>query len=673
MRSLRALMVLSLAALTAVTALASWYDRKLALRAAEDHVALSVGVMREQALNVLQIQELVLDQIGLRIAGLDWDAIGRSAALAAFLRETRERTGEISAIWLADPSGRIRASNGGSYADNVSVADRQAFRVHREGDDRTFIGAPHDGAFVLSRRWSSPAGDFDGVIAIEMPVAYFANFFRGLDEEGTHRAVLVRADGTVLAGDSSDAEPRRFPPGSELMRAISAGVQDRSWNPSPDGDAHFFEWRQLAPYGVYVAYAMNRSVALGSWYGRVAFYAFLAAGLWAGLCVIAYLSARRAAAEAALQQAQRMEAIGQLASGVAHDFNNLLTTVIGNLDRIALDERVPLRARRLADAALHAATRGASLTTQLLAFARRQPLNPSVVRVDRLVDAMLPLLRDAVGETVGVSCTSAPDLSTVRIDPGQFEAALLNLAFNARDAMPRGGLLRIEARDAILDAGEASRLAIARGDYVLIEVADTGIGMRADIAHRAFEPFFTTKEPGKGSGLGLSMVYGFARQSGGTAEVESRIGTGTTVRLYLPRSEPATRGGPVPSGPGPSAGRRFAILIVEDQEGVRDMIAESLAECGHEISTARAADEAVELLGRDARIDVLVTDIILPGAMTGADLVRKARVLVPELKVLAISGNADAETIEALSPEGCAFLRKPFRASDLVRAIEELV
>jgi two-component system, NtrC family, sensor kinase len=669
MRSLRSLVMLSFAALMALAALASWYDRQLALRAAEDHVALTVDILQEHALSVFETQALVLDQIALRSAGLSWDAIGHSTEFAAFLKATRDRMSPIASIWLADAAGRVRASTGlpppGEVAAAVNDAGARAGGIA--------IGQPRGGTFALSRPRPAPEGGSDGVIAIETSVEYFDTFFRGVDEKSLHRAVLVRADGTVLAADSRDSEPQRFAPTSELMRSIAEGVQSTGWNPTPGGGAHFFQWRQLASYPVYVAYAMDRQVALGSWYGRVVFYGLLAAGGWAAFCLIAYLAARRAAAEAALQQAQRMEAIGRLASGVAHDFNNLLTTVIGNVDRIALDLNATPRVRQLAGTALAAARRGASLTTQLLAFARRQPLNPSLVHVPELVAAMRPLIEDAIGERVTVSFAADADLPATRIDPGQFEAALLNLALNARDAMPQGGPLRIEARSASLDAAEAGRRALRPGDYVVIEIADTGVGMANEVASRAFEPFFSTKEAGKGSGLGLSMVYGFARQSGGTAEIESRPGSGTTVRLFIPRSDQAAPAVAPAAADTPSLARRVGVLVVEDQEGVRQLMADSLEECGHEVKTAGTADGAVEILRRDGGIRVLVTDIILPGGMTGEDLVRKARELTPDLRILTVSGNASEESIKALQSDGCAFLPKPFRPSDLTRAVDALL
>ena len=463
MRSSRTFMVFSFAGLAAVVALAGWYDRSVALHAAEDHVESTVSLLRQHALNVFQTQELVHEQIRLRVAGLDWEDISRSEELASFLRETRDRMSQISSIWLADTTGHVRASSGLPYPRSLTFENRDDFRAHREGDHGMLSANSISARFGLSWRRSSSTGEFDGVIGIEIGVEYFENFFRGLDTTGHQRAVLVRPDGTVLAASPGTGEPKRFPPASKLMQSIASGVQNEKWNVTPDGITHFFRWRQLDPYPVYVAYAVDEEVALRSWYWRIAFYAILGAGVWAALCLITHLASRRAAAEAALQQARRMEAIGQLASGVAHDFNNVLTAVIGNVDRIATDRHATRQIRQLAEAALRAAHRGSSLTAQLLAFARRQPLHPKAVRIDELLDTTLPLIKDAVGEAINVSCKLAPDLSAIRIDPGQFEAALLNLALNARDAMPDGGTLRIEARNVTVEKGDAERRTIPLG------------------------------------------------------------------------------------------------------------------------------------------------------------------------------------------------------------------
>jgi signal transduction histidine kinase/CheY-like chemotaxis protein len=673
MRSSRTFIVFSFASLAAVVALAGWYDRSVALHAAEDHVESTVNLLRQHALNVFQTQALVHEQIRLRVAGLDWDDISRSDELAGFLREMRSRMSQISSIWLADTMGHVRASSGLPYPRSVTFEDRDDFRAHRKGDHGMLIGEQQLGAFGLSWRRSSSTSEFDGVIGIEIGVEYFQNFFRGLDTTGYKRAVLVRPDGIVLAASPGTGEPKRFPPASKLMRSIGSGVQNQEWNVTPDGITHFFRWRQLDPYPVYVAYAVDEAVALRSWYWRIAFYSILGAGVWAALCLITHLASLRVAAEAALQQARKMEAIGQLASGVAHDFNNMLTAVIGNVDRIATDRHAPRQVRQLAEAALRAAHRGSSLTAQLLAFARRQPLHPKAAQIDELLDTTLPLIKDAVGKAINVSCKLGPDLSAIRIDPGQFEAALLNLALNARDAMPDGGTLQIEARNVLVEKGDAERRTIPSGNNVVIEVSDTGVGMRGDTAGRAFEPFFTTKEADRGTGLGLSMVYGFARQSGGTAEIESGVGNGTTIRLYFPCSEKSVSREPLPPAAHPRVPRRASILVVEDQDDIRQLLADSLEETGHEIRTARAAEEAIEILEGNVHIEVLVTDITLPGRMTGLDLVRKARALMPDLKILTISGYASEDSIRSPYPDRCAFLPKPFRPSDLNKAVSELL
>jgi signal transduction histidine kinase len=664
--------VLSLIALAAVVILACWYDRTLALHAAEDHVELTVDTMREHSLKVFTTLELVFDQIRLRTAPLDPETISRSETIARFLRETRDRMNPISSIVLTDAAGRVLASSQSPSPPSLAFADRADLVAHRESDGRTVFGEPRLGTFSLSQRRSS-TGEFDGIISIEISAGYFENFFRGLDDRYRHRALIVRKDGTVLAANSRVEELPTFPPTSALMRSIATNIQSDDWTSSAVGVTHFFRWRRLEPYPIYVAYAIDREVALRSWYGHVVFFAACGGLAWLALSLIAYQASRRAVAEAALEQAQRMKAIGQLASGVAHDFNNLLTAVIGNVDMIVADRHVTPRVRQFADAALRAAMRGASLTSHLLAFARRQPLRPQAVRVGVVLEAILPLIKDAVGETIKVSIKLDSNLAPIRVDPGQLDSALLNLALNARDAMPGGGKLRIEARNVAFDPDEATRRAITSGDYVVIEISDNGSGMPERVVDRAFEPFFTTKETGKGSGLGLSMVYGFARQSGGTAEIESRIDVGTTIRLYFPSSDATAAPEQRPSAAHPIKGRKRVILVVEDHAEVRHSVARALEEQGHEVKTAHDADEAIGILARDGSIQALLTDIILPGRRTGLDLAREARELAPDLKILTMSGTDSGESITTSGLDDCAFLSKPFRPADLNKAIDQLL
>jgi CheY-like chemotaxis protein len=281
------------------------------------------------------------------------------------------------------------------------------------------------------------------------------------------------------------------------------------------------------------------------------------------------------------------------------------------------------------------------------------------------------LLKDAVGETIEVSLSVQSAVFSIRIDPGQFEIAVLNLALNARDAMPNGGRLRIETQNSTIDVGKAASLAISPGEYVAVEVSDDGIGMPGDVAARAFEPFFTTKETGKGSGLGLSMVYGFVRQSDGGVEIESVKNVGTTVRLYFPRVQQAGPSEKLPAAVRPRAAGKCAILVVEDQDEIRHLVAECLEECGHKVRGTPDAKEALEILSQRG-IDILLTDIILPG-IDGLDLVREARKLAPDLRVVMMSGNVDENYVKASSVDRFVFLSKPFRPSDLMRTIDELV
>jgi signal transduction histidine kinase/ActR/RegA family two-component response regulator len=380
--------------------------------------------------------------------------------------------------------------------------------------------------------------------------------------------------------------------------------------------------------------------------------------------------AERQRAEAALLHAQRMEAVGHLTGGVAHDFNNLLTVITGNLDMLAAAVEGDDRASRFVASAQRGAERGAQLVAQLLAFARNQPLSPESVNINDLLREFQGLIARAVGETVEVAFSFDSALCACSLDPAQFQSAILNLAVNARDAMPNGGRLHIETNTVAVSAEQDRGLAeLAPGEYAAVTVRDTGTGMSAEMLPRIFEPFFTTKEVGQGTGLGLSQIYGFVRQSGGTISVSSKLGEGTIFRIMLPKARASEAAATRPQ-PATSARGHEKILVVEDDLDVREMVLGQLDALGYEVRVARNGPEAMAMLERESRFDLLFSDVMMPDGMTGIELVAAARRRRPAIRVLLTSGQAVRLT-EALraSMDGLPMLRKPYRHSELATAI----
>src|SRR6516162_1730393 len=371
----------------------------------------------------------------------------------------------------------------------------------------------------------------------------------------------------------------------------------------------------------------------------------------------------REQAQTALVQAQKMEAVGQLTGGIAHDFNNLLTAASGSLE--LLETRISdERSQRLLEIARRAMSRGASLTGSLLAFARKQRLEPVLADVNAIIIDITDLLRRSIGPTVEVRHSLASAPWPILIDTGQIETAILNVAINARDAMPPGGVLLIETRN-IPAGGDDMPEEVVDRDCVLVSMADTGTGMSPEVIAHAFEPFFTTKEIGKGTGLGLSTVFGVVRQSGGAVRIRSRVGEGTTVEIYLPRAKPASVGfaeGLPPIGPRMRAGAR--ILVVDDDSDVRWVTIECLREIGHFVAEADSGQAALGILQKGNPCDLLVMDVAMPG-LSGRDTVRLARHTRPDLKVLFVTGYADESAVEG---PGCGdpLIKKPFKPADLV-------
>jgi PAS domain S-box-containing protein len=402
-------------------------------------------------------------------------------------------------------------------------------------------------------------------------------------------------------------------------------------------------------------------------------------------CLIGYakvtrdITERRNAQEAlertrlALFQSQKMEAIGQLTGGIAHDFNNLLTVISGSLELVEQRPGEAERVRRLIETAQNAAERGARLTQQLLSFARRQSLRPDVHSANALIHRFEAMLQRACSETIEFALTLDPALHQVLIDSTQLEATLLNLVMNARDAMPRGGTLSIATSNADLDGLQAAEAGVRPGAYVRIAIADTGEGMSPETLARAFEPFFTTKPVGRGSGLGLSQVYGFIVQSGGSVALDSAPGKGSTVTLLLPAArgpvEPV-RAAPVRTSVGALA--NGTVLVVEDDPDVLTLAVETLKSLDYQVLTAGDGPSALDILRRAEPVDFLFSDIVMPRGMSGVELAREAMRLRPGLRVLLASGYARSALTSDPAAEDFAFIGKPYRGSDLARMFQTL-
>ncbi|MCG7360543.1 CHASE3 domain-containing protein [Roseomonas sp. ACRSG] len=385
----------------------------------------------------------------------------------------------------------------------------------------------------------------------------------------------------------------------------------------------------------------------------------------------------RVRAEATARGAQRLQAMGQLTGGIAHDFNNLLTVVLGNLElaKPKLEENSPVLPR--IEQAIWGARRGATLTQQLLAFARKQPLAPVPINLSAMLPDMAELLRRTLGAHIEVRVVDAAGLWPAMADAVQVESALLNLALNARDAMPEGGRLTIELANKVLDEGYARQhTEVTPGDYVMLGVSDTGTGMPPEVLTRAFEPFFTTKEVGKGTGLGLAMVFGFAKQSGGHVKVYSEPGEGTTVRLYLPRAVGVNLAGiQRPGAPVELPRGSATVLVVEDETAVREVTTAILCDLGYQILEAADGAEALRVFEENGgRVDLLLCDVILPGGMKGHDVARKLNEVRQGLPVLFMSGYTENAIVHhGRLDDGVHFISKPFEREQLARKVAQVL
>jgi signal transduction histidine kinase/ActR/RegA family two-component response regulator len=659
------------------------------------------------------------EQTGRAVEAVDLLVLGAAEAvkaqpsqtdgLAETLRRRIRDVRQLSALMVYDASGKmIVATDPDMVAIPADIVAPILARYRKNPHIGLVISPPFRVAAnkwnaLLARPMCAPDGTFIGMAAGSINLSYFEDFYRAVELNENGSIILHLRDGTVLArfphvDKAIGTSFGNLPPFTEVLAHSMAGTLLME---SPvDGSVRVTAIRALRAFPLAVMVSVEQKRILVGWRHQ-AWALICVALLLGGAVVLLLLSLSRrsrqierllddthaardmaehakdhllqqiaelARAEGALRQAQRIEAIGQLTGGVAHDFNNLLMVVLGSVDilqrRTESEGSPPMRERLAAIRA--AAERGATLTGHLLAFARRQPLMPKAIDLNAAIRGMENLLTSALGVRAHMSFVLDIDLWPAMVDQSQIELVVLNLVLNARDAMPEGGLITIEtANRRRSEATEAD--GAPPGDYVAITVRDTGTGIAPDILSRVFEPFFTTKPLGVGSGLGLSQVFGTAKQSGGEVHIQSEVGHGTAVTVDLPRATAVPPSSAAERHEAKLEGSDATILLVDDDDPVRAVTVAMLQDLGYSVRDVADGGEALAVLARDGGIDVLLTDLVMSG-MNGSQLAAAARTAHPDLVIVLISGYAD-QVSGALRPED-RLVRKPFSATDLHRAIE---
>ncbi|HYA06668.1 MAG TPA: ATP-binding protein [Xanthobacteraceae bacterium] len=697
-RLLQLLMIASLAVPAALFAYASFNDYRHVYAVADERIDRSLDVLQEQALKVFETVDRIFPEVDEVVRGMSDDQIRAAQAnLTPRLQRIVGVMPQVQSIVLVGRDGRpLAASAPPAMPSGTNFADRNDFEAQAGGDVGTYLGDVHAATlpaagaevFDISRRLQSADGAFRGVIAVAVRPAYFDDFYAMIEQAPGNFYALVRADGVLLARyPTGRLRSRQLSPFSPLRRAIDDGRSEGLFsveNAEMDGVRRRIGFRKLPGYPVYAVAGIDSAAIRADWLGMVGGH--LIFGLPATLLLFFALwlvlrrtqrlhdeAQRRELAEDALRQAQRLEAIGQLTGGVAHDFNNLLMIVAGTVQRLRrhLVDKKELagdHAAHLLDTIANATARGESLTRQLLAFSRRQMHQPSVIDLAERLPEIKDMLSRSLRGDIDIRVVVPRRPCAVKVDPSEFELALLNLAFNARDAMPSGGTLTITAKP-VLMRDRASEEGLT-GEFVAIRVADTGTGIAPEVLPRVFEPFFTTKEVGKGTGLGLSQVYGFARQSGGAASITTSVRRGTAVTLFLPRTwetPVAPRAEIAAAAAAPAAG---TVLVVEDNAEVAEVGQAYFEQFGYRVRHAASAQAALDLVAREGGIDLVFSDILMPGGMNGLQLADTVRRRFPQIAVLLTTGYSSSA--QDAVRRGFAVLQKPYDVAELQRALRDM-
>jgi len=699
-RLVRVAMAASLLVPCLLFAFASWSNYRSLSALTNERLMRSLDVQQEEAQKTFELVGLALNATTDLVAGMSAEEITEaSERLHPVLRKLAEEIAVVQSIWIYGSDGKALVTSWMQPPPSLSFSDRDFFQAHLGPDRGIYYGRVYQSRFnaqpffTVSRRLERD-GKFLGVVEISVLPSNFFNFFSTLAYTEGLQYALIRNDGLILARfpASPPGAPEILGEHTGFRTAIAQAPLGGIYTATSviDHIERRFAYRRFAASPLYLTSGIAVSAIRSELIWGMA--AHLIYGIPVTLLLLFTLFAvlrrterlyaeidRRSTVEDALRQSQKLDAIGHLTGGVAHDFNNLLTIIIGNLEVAqrqveSWSDATPLKLARRLDHAMRGAQRAATLTKRLLAFSRQQPLNPTALDINRTLNGLTDFLRRALGEHVSLEIIGGGGLWPVEVDAAELEAAIINLAVNARDAMGEGGKLTVEASNSYLDEAYCRQNADVRpGQYVLIAVTDTGSGMPRDVIERAFEPFFTTKESGQGTGLGLSQVYGFVKQSGGHIKIYSEVGEGTTVKIYLPRSISKTTA-LEPTAGEPSRGRsEECILVVEDDADVRGYVVETLRGLDYTVLEAADGEDALGLLREGNDVNLLLTDVVMPG-MNGRKLAEEARAIQPALKVLYMTGySRNAIVHQGRLDPGVDLIQKPLNSEQLASIVRRIL
>jgi two-component system, NtrC family, sensor kinase len=684
-RLLRGILVASVALPAALFVYASWLGYQNNQVISDRQIDRTRDVVTEHALKVFEtversiaeINEVVRDMPDSRISANEENLHLRFERLA-------DSSEQIKSVWIFDKHGRALVNSLAYPAPTIDFSDRDYFKAHIDRDIGIYVGEvlrprpPYGGApfFGVSRRRSSPDGGFNGVIQASILPEYFSGFYAKIGSDAGSYASLIRDDGLILARFPPSDIPALLPNG-DLLKAIRAHPEGSLLLTSKlDNIERKVAYRKVAGFPVFVVAGLETQAIRAQWLSQMSNHLIFGLPATAALIAIVLLAlkrtrhfyeeaTRRQVAENALKQSQRLEALGQLTGGVAHDFNNLLMVVGGSAQKLKRRHHDPADVRSL-DMIESAVRKGSNLTRQLLSFARRQNLSPKVVDLVDCIEKFREVLRQSVSGDIAIEIEAPPRQVPVKIDPDEFEIALLNLALNARDAMPDGGRITISIRTLRLD--DDTGPSGLTGEFAVITFSDTGSGIADDIRDRIFEPFFTTKKVDRGTGLGLSQVYGFAQQSKGAITVVSRPGIGTTFELFLPCCDEALQLESKAAADAIPLVKPATVLLVEDHPDVSAVGSDYVEQCGFKVVCASSAEVAVDILNQRGDIDLVFSDIVMPG-MSGLELGRLIREHHPETPVVLASGYSDRAAVAVR--EGFTLLQKPYSLEALRKSLTE--